>query len=49
MGMAILFLIFAVVFYLLGVAIERERWIYHNHFLENGVAKCYKNGKIVNL
>jgi hypothetical protein len=32
--------------YKLGVALEREKWIYHLHFLERGVAKCYRNGKV---
>jgi hypothetical protein len=32
--------------YFLGKYLEREKWVYHNHFLENGVAKRYKKGRI---
>lgn len=45
----IYFGIFCFLFYKLGVILEREKWIYHKHFLDNGVAKCYNKGRIEKL
>lgn len=48
--MIVIFIILPIVTYLLGRELERDRWKYHNHWIDkNGVAKRYKNGNIENL